>query len=162
MWDGDNSVFSNEQQYIKNEQQSRQIIEALQGRLEHLERINMDLEYRLEDQAKQCIAAERECKETEKQCKNKCNKLEKEIGKWQQENETQIGKSDRLREHLSRTERELYSILQRKHELMRGQGQTQGQVGNKSIRQLGSSSSSFVAPIAQNSWEGGGIGSKGN
>jgi hypothetical protein len=52
---------------------NRQIIDALQSRLEHLERINMDLEYRLEDQAKQCIAAERECKTTEKLCNIKCN-----------------------------------------------------------------------------------------
>ena len=31
-------------------------------------------------------------------------------------------KGDRVREHLSRTERELYGILQRKYELLRGPG----------------------------------------
>jgi prefoldin subunit 5 len=44
-------------------QQCREIIESLQQRVNNLEKINVDLEYRLEDQAKQCMAVEKECLE---------------------------------------------------------------------------------------------------
>ena len=44
--------------------------------------------------------------------------LEKE--EWASKFMVQESKSERLREHLSRTERELYGILQKKYELIRG------------------------------------------
>ena len=52
-------------------------------------------------------------------------------------------KSDRVRDHLSRTERELYGILQRKYELIRGPG----------VRTTGSSS--FSVPEKRPSWDAG-------
>lgn len=103
-------------------QQCRHIIENLQERVQDLERINLDLEYRLEDQAKQCMSVEKECIEIERTWKAKCESLETEICHWKDEYESQKLKGDRLREHLSRTERELYGILQRKYELIRGPG----------------------------------------
>ena len=39
---------------------------------------------------------------------------------WQKKCHQQELKSDRLREQLSRTERELYGLLQRKYQIMRG------------------------------------------
>jgi TolA-binding protein len=110
-------------------QDCRQIIDSLQQRVHDLERINVDLEYRLEDQAKQCMETERECAAVERQWKAKCDQLEKEISNWKEQSEAQKLKGDRLREHLSRTERELYGILQRKYELIRGPGGRQAGSG---------------------------------
>jgi hypothetical protein len=103
-------------------QDCRLIIDSLQQRVHDLERINLDLEFRLEDQAKQCMEVEKECVSIERSWKAKCIALEKEIVNWKQQFEAQKLKGDRVREHLSRTERELYGILQRKYELIRGPG----------------------------------------
>ena len=103
-------------------QKYRQVIDALQSRVQDLERINIDLESRLEDQAKQCMAVERECIAIERTWRDKADGLEEEIKDWKKKNDTQELKTNRLREHLSRTEKELYGILQRKYELMRGPG----------------------------------------
>ena len=103
-------------------QDCRQIIDSLQQRVHDLERINLDLEFRLEDQAKQCMEVEKECVSIERSWKAKCIILESEISNWKQQYEAQKLKGDRVREHLSRTERELYGILQRKYELIRGPG----------------------------------------
>ena len=103
-------------------QDCRQIIDSLQQRVHDLERINLDLEFRLEDQAKQCMEVEKECVSIDRSWKTKCKVLEKEITNWKEQFEAQKLKGDRVREHLSRTERELYGILQRKYELLRGPG----------------------------------------
>jgi hypothetical protein len=50
----------------------------------------------------------------------------KSISDWKNEYEILKSKGDRLRGHLSRTERELYGILQRKYELTRGPGRNSG------------------------------------
>lgn len=111
-------------------QDCRQIIDSLQQRVHDLERINLDLEFRLEDQAKQCMEVEMECVTIDRSWKAKCKVLEKEIANWKQQFEAQKLKGDRVREHLSRTERELYGILQRKYELLRGPGgRPQGAAG---------------------------------
>jgi hypothetical protein len=103
-------------------QQCRQIIDSLQGRVKNLEKINLDLEYRLEDSAKQCMEVEKQCVLVDQKWKAKMIENEKDIETWKRSFEAQQMKTDRLREHLSRTEKELYSILQRKYELMRGPG----------------------------------------
>eukprot|EP00605_Chrysophyceae_sp_TOSAG23-4_P003029 GSChrysophyteH1.ASY1.ANO1.3334.1 assembled CDS len=109
--------------------QLRQIIEALQNRVSDLERINLDLEHRLEDSAKQCMKVENDCVVVDQSWKIKTGELEKEISIWRQSFNSQKLKTDKLREHLSRTEKELYSILQRKYELMRGPGRSGGRSG---------------------------------
>ena len=58
-------------------QKCRQVIDALQSRVQDLERINMDLESRLEDQAKQCMAVERECIAIERSWREKAEGLER-------------------------------------------------------------------------------------
>lgn len=101
-------------------QQCKAMMESMQQRLGKLEKINLDLEHRLEDQAKQNLAMETECISIERKCKSKCEQLETVINKLNTELETEKMKNNRLREQVSRTEKELYGILQRKYELMRG------------------------------------------
>lgn len=101
-------------------QHCRSMIEHLQQRIQRLEHINVDLERRLEDQAKDTMALETECIKIERMWKSKCELLENEILQWKIAHETERGKGTKLREQLSRTEKELYGILQRKYELMRG------------------------------------------
>lgn len=103
-------------------QRNREIIENMQLRLEEMERINVDLEDRLEDQAKLCVDLEHECTEIERSWREKCVYLEHEIDEWKKRSMVEEKKGDRLREQISRTEKELYSILQKKYELMRGPG----------------------------------------
>jgi len=110
-------------------QQYRQKLVQNQARIKQLERINTDLESRLEDQAKQCLQAERNCVDIEKKWRAKCERIEAELRSSQKHGEEAELKSERLREHLSRTERELYGLLQRKYELMRGSGQSGGSGG---------------------------------
>jgi predicted RNase H-like nuclease (RuvC/YqgF family) len=101
-------------------QNCRSVIDALQDRIQDLERINVDLEYRLEDQAKQCMLAEKEVTTIKREWVSKCETLQNEIDHWKNEFALEQLRSARLREQNSRTERELYRILQRKYELMRG------------------------------------------
>ncbi len=100
------------------------MIEALQERVQDLERINMDLESRLEDQARQCMMAEKECMAIKREWTTKCELLQNEIEHWKNEHQSEQSKNVRLRDQNSRTERELYRILQRKYELMRGNAQS--------------------------------------
>ena len=108
---------------VEELQKCKQDVEALQTRVNDLERINSDLEHRLEEQAKQSMLVEKECISLERKWRAKCELLEKDTDTWKREYEEEKRKSEKLREHLSRTERELYSIIQRKHELMRTGGQ---------------------------------------
>ena len=66
------------------------------------------------------MSVEKECLEIEMKWKEHSELLEKEIEKWKKSYELEKTKTEKLREHLSRTERELYGILQRKYELIRG------------------------------------------
>lgn len=124
-------------------QNSRQQTDALQQRIHDLERVNLDLEYRLEDQAKQCMEIEKECVSIERSWKVKCKTFEDDIAAGKKQFEAQKMKSDRVRDHLSRTEKELYGILQRKYELIRGPG----------VRHGGSSGSGI--PEKRPSWDAG-------
>jgi hypothetical protein len=103
-------------------QQNRQAIETLQGRVHELEHINLDLERRLESATKNCFNTERECVEEERKWQKRHAELEEEIKGWMTKFKSQEDKTVRLRECLSRTEQEMYRILQRKYELMRDPG----------------------------------------
>ena len=107
-------------------QNCRQATDTLQQRVLDLERVNLDLEYRLEDQARQCMDIEKECVSIERTWETKCKGFENEIISCKLQFDAQKMKSDRVRDHLSRTERELYGILQRKYELIRGPGGSGG------------------------------------
>lgn len=101
-------------------QDARRVIDVLHHRVRSLENINIDLEYRLEQQAKQTMQAEYECTELDRSWKIKFAEMKKEADDWKKKHDTQALKTENLRAHLSRTERELYGILQRKYQLMRG------------------------------------------
>jgi prefoldin subunit 5 len=58
-------------------QQLRLVIDDLQGRIVKLEKINVDLESRLEDQAKQSMAVEKECLQIEQKWRSSNGELEK-------------------------------------------------------------------------------------
>lgn len=103
-------------------QQARALNESLNQRIMNLEKINTDLERMLEEQAKQSMAVEKECMLLDKRWKTKNDELLAEIEKWKTSFQQEKLKGDRLREQVHRSERELYGILQRKHELMRGPG----------------------------------------
>jgi len=103
-------------------QQMRQVVENLQQRIINLERINVDLEDRLEDQAKQSMLVEKECLLVEQRWKAKNEELLKEIENWKTAFQQEKVKGDRLRDQVHRSERDLYGILQKKYELMRGPG----------------------------------------
>lgn len=101
-------------------QQCRALLEQQHQRILKLEKINMDLEGRLEEQAKISNAVEAECIAIERKWSTKCEALEEEIVQWKRECEKEKQRGGQLREQLSRTERELYVILQRSYELRRG------------------------------------------
>lgn len=105
-------------------QNNHAIIDSLQMRVRNLEDINIKLEQMLENQAKQNVGLERDSDNMERLWKEKTEELQKNIEKLNTELQSEKLKNERLREHLSRTERELYGILQRKYELMRGSGRT--------------------------------------
>lgn len=135
---------------------SRQANQELQRRVQELERINDDLEQRLENEAKKNIDIEHECTEIERVWRLKCEVMENKVREWKTKYERQEMKAERLREQISRTERELYGILQRKYEWMRGGGNAgggggpggfrrasgAGQSGSDSVGQIGSLRSS--------------------
>ncbi len=108
---------------------SRQANQDLQRCVQELERINHDLEERLENEAKQNIDIEHECTEIDRIWRLKCEVMENEVREWKAKYERQEKKAERLREQISRTERELYGILQRKYEWMRGGGNAAGGSG---------------------------------
>lgn len=103
-------------------QQMRSLVDNMQHRISNLEKMNVDLEQRLEDQAKQSMAVEKECLLSEQRWKVKNSELLNEIETWKSSFKQEKVKGDRLREQVHRSERELYGILQRKYEMMRGPG----------------------------------------
>lgn len=98
----------------------RLMIDSLQQRVNVLEKINLDLETRLERQAIETMDVERQILEANKKLRMQEEKSSREREEWTAKFLHQESKSERLRDHLSRTERELYGILQKKYELMRG------------------------------------------
>jgi hypothetical protein len=101
-------------------QHCRMIIEQQQQRIHRLENINIDLERRLEDQARQSMDVEAECIAIERRWKERGEEYEQEIDRMRKELELEKRRSALLREHLSRAEREIYTILQRSYGLRRG------------------------------------------
>jgi chaperonin cofactor prefoldin len=103
-------------------QDARKVTNHLQQRVHDLETRNQFLEYQLEDDATKYMEKETDCVSIERIWKAKCEVIENEISTWKRQFEAQQLKGDRVREHLSHTERELYGMLQRKYELIRGPG----------------------------------------
>jgi hypothetical protein len=98
----------------------RRQMDQLQQRVHILEKMNLNSEARLEDQSKQCLAAEKRCDDIQAEADRREEQLHKEIEKITIKYEEEKQRGERFREQLSRTEREMYGILQRRYEGMRG------------------------------------------
>jgi hypothetical protein len=101
-------------------QHCKQLIEKLQSRVKDLEEINLNLEHRLEGESKANISLERKCVQIQNSWREKTEVLSKEIEEQRRTIANEKAKNEKLRENLSRNERELYGILQRKYEYMKG------------------------------------------
>ena len=90
------------------------------------------------------MLAEKECMTIKREWASKCESLQNEIDHWKNEHNAEQLKSAKLREQNSRTERELYRILQRKYELMRGNN-----VHSKSSNSLMTEDIKDIVPIIE-------------
>ena len=79
------------------------------------------------------MAAEKQCTDTGIEWSQTYATLEMEIEKWKLAYKQEKLKSEHFKEQLSRTEREMYSILQRKYEVIRGPGNS----GKKTVPSAG-------------------------
>lgn len=131
-------------------QRCKTLIESQQQRLSRLEKINMDLELRLEEQAKLSMEIEKECVQIEANMKKSLEERDEEIANVMKAFDAEKKKGDRLRVHLSRTEKELYGILQRKYEIMRGPAM--GKVSSLAQSRLNQAHSSKSSLSPGNSW----------
>ena len=92
------------------------------------------------------MTVEQEYMEMEALCDNRVAEMEKEVEGWKKQFHVEARKNERLREQISRTERELYGILQRKYELIRGpQGGRPGQAGGPFSRRGSLQADSLLA-----------------
>mmetsp|Transcript_541 Transcript_541/g.1846 ORF Transcript_541/g.1846 Transcript_541/m.1846 type:complete len:247 (-) Transcript_541:181-921(-) len=87
-------------------------------RISDVEAINVDLEARLESQAREYIELESDAAESLACWKNQYEALVKEASSWKHMHAQQVLKNQKVREQLLRTERELHGILQKKYDIM--------------------------------------------
>lgn len=92
------------------------IIQSQNARLAELERVNDDLERRLEIQAKQKMTLESELTAMERQWSVRYSELETERDAWKGAVEAERRRSAGLRDQISRKDRELHRMLQRKYD----------------------------------------------
>ena len=78
------------------------------------------------------VAAEKKCTDTAIEWSQTYATLEMDIEKWKLAYKQEKLKSDHFKEQLSKTEREMYSILQRKYEVIRGPGNSNKKSTNSS------------------------------
>lgn len=87
-------------------------------RITDVETINVDLEARLEAQAREYIELESDAAELLTHWKTQYKALAEEAGKWKQLHSQQELRNKKIREQLLRTERELHGILQKKYDII--------------------------------------------
>jgi len=87
-------------------------------RIADVESINVDLESRLEAQAKEYIQLESDAAKSLAHWKMQYKALAEEAGSWKKLHAQQELKNQKIREQLLRTERELHGILQKKYDIM--------------------------------------------
>lgn len=101
-------------------QNCKAAISNLQNRIEFLEKLNVDLEDRLEKQAKEAILLNRKIHSNNVEWEKQSNKLSEQILALQRDLEVAHSKNASLRDNNTRIERELYGLLQRKYEILKG------------------------------------------
>ena len=95
------------------------------------------------------MAAQKKCADIDNKWSQSCLTLKDEIEKWKMAYKQEKQKSDRFREQLSRTEREMYGILQRKYDHGRSSH------SHKKIGMAAASGSSVAQSIAAGANMGG-------
>lgn len=94
------------------------MVETYRQRVAECERMNADLEQRLESQGRQRMALEGELTERVRAHKKEMEAKQQELNAWQQRYETLQHQCHKVRDNLQRTERELMSVLSKKYELV--------------------------------------------
>lgn len=97
-------------------------LELQQRKIQELERINTDLEKRLEQQARERMKIEKEVAESKRVWEAKYVMLEKERDIWKAKTEKEQLHVQKLREQVRRLERELHGFLQKKYDFMASKG----------------------------------------
>lgn len=97
-------------------EQAVSTIANLEEKISLLERVNLDLELRLEQKARESMLLEGECLESQRSGQLRIQSLEMDIRMWKVECAAQDIRNKELKEMLSRTEMEMHSIFQRKSE----------------------------------------------
>jgi myosin heavy subunit len=97
----------------------RNRITELENRCLDLEKINSDLENRLERQARERMDYDREFAENNHEWEKKLQATSVEIDGWRERLENEVRHGNIARDKLRRTERELYRILQKKYDIVR-------------------------------------------
>lgn len=87
-------------------------------RIADMETINVDLEARLEAQAREYIELESDAAESLAHWKTQYKALAEEADKWKQLHGQQELRNKKIRDQLLRTERELHGILQKKYDII--------------------------------------------
>lgn len=87
-------------------------------RIAEVEAINVDLESRLEAQAREYVELESDASESLLHWKAQYSTLVDEASYWKLLHAEQEQKTQKIREQLLRTERELHGILQKKYDIM--------------------------------------------
>jgi hypothetical protein len=90
-----------------------------EARCGDLERINIDLESRLEKQAKDRMEVDREIAEGSHRWERRLAEAAAERDEWRARLEAEQRHSEIVREKLRRTEKELHRILQKKYDIVR-------------------------------------------
>lgn len=118
-------------------------------RLAELERVNDDLERRLESQAKQKMSLEAEISYLDRHWSSKYAELENERDAWKGAVDAERRRSSGLREQIIRKDRELHRMLQRKYD---GRGGTASQQPLKQpVGVWGNQSANSSTTISNNS-----------
>ena len=113
--------------------------------LTQVEHINVDLEHRLEHQARKLNKVQRLADKKLQKSTQACNEALLKVDDWKQKFQTQSKKTEHTQEKLRRVEKELYRMMQRKYDVVPGQ---RGSVG-ESKTTLESSLRSAGLPVPQ-------------
>jgi hypothetical protein len=107
---------------VQELKQYAKIIQAQNLRLAELERVNEDLEKRLERQAKEKMSLEAEINATDRAWAERFAQLETERDAWRGTVQAEQRKNASLREQVYRKDKELHRMLQRKYDGAPGGG----------------------------------------
>ncbi|CAM9503016.1 unnamed protein product [Chrysoparadoxa australica] len=100
-------------------QRAHDTIARMEQRVADLERISLDLEKRLEAQARDRMAMDREMNETTRVWESRVQAAKDDSAQWKVKYAKEKNHCEKIQEKLRRTERELHRILQKKYDIVR-------------------------------------------